>query len=751
MKGHVLHIILGSLLVLTGISSCSTVRHLPENEVLYLGTRSLRYYSASEGNEKKKVGNEVDKSYTVIRTLWEKPNGALLGMPFIRFIPFRLHFYNWFYTEQDSTFSSWMMRNFGEPPITVSDVNPEARVRLIENELFNQGYFGVTGGYELKYKKNGKDNKAWIKYAFVMPDAYTYREVRIHLDSGQQILQPSMDRYMQRSLIMAGNNFNLDEISREKQSMWEYLQNEGYYHLQKDHILIIADTTVGDRQVDLEYRIESDVPDHLFSKVHIREKSIQLDSSLRVKGKLLEKAIPIDQDGLYTLNNTKTAMRNLSSLGIFDNPLITYEVEPEDSTRVDATIALGAADLFSVGANSNLTVKNTGYIGPNLGVFATQRNLFGGGEMLTVALDGYMDFPYGIFRDRVSRSSGFSTTASFSTPMLRTPLPIAKRSVGIPRRSITMSVELNSRKDFFRIIEWKASYGLTWNRSSKISHTINLINLTYAHLIDSSLQFQDLVDQSALIERSYRSQFILGPSYTFTYNNTLDQAKRFRTYYRADVETAGNLLQGIYLLGGNKQQDNEFLGVPFSQYVRLYSDFRAYWQPGNRGTTLLAFRNVVGYGTAYGNSMAVPYTRQFFIGGSNSLRPITARVVGPGRYLEFDEAAYNQVGDIKIETNLEFRFKIWYIFHGALWSDLGNIWLMNEDPERPGSGIRWGKLLQDSYFTTGAGLRVDLGFLVVRADYGFILYLPSLPDGYKWLWQNKAPFRGLVFGVGYPF
>jgi outer membrane protein assembly factor BamA len=291
----------------------------------------------------------------------------------------------------------------------------------------------------------------------------------------------------------------------------------------------------------------------------------------------------------------------------------------------------------------------------------------------------------------------------------------------------------------------------SWHRTSKINHNINFINLNYARLIDSTSLFQDLIEQSSLIEQSYRSQVIMGPSYTFTYNNTLDQHQRFRTYYRANIETAGNLLQGMYALAGNREQDNAFLGVPFSQYVRIYSDFRAYYQVGMRKTTVLAFRNSMGWGAAYGNSMAVPYTRQFFIGGSNSLRPITARVVGPGRYLEFDEAAYNQVGDIKIENNLEFRFKIWYIFHGALWSDVGNIWLLTEDPERPGSGIRWNQVFQDSYFTSGLGLRVDLNFLVVRADYGAIMYLPFLNQGYRWLWQNELPLHGLVFGIGYPF
>ena len=743
--------LLAMLLILLAASSCSTVKHLPEGEVLYMGVHSLNYYSAPEEGEQKRVKEQADKSVTIVRTLWVKPNGALLGIPFIRFIPFRLYMYNWFYTEKDSTFSRWMMENFGEPPTTISDINPEARVRLIENELFNQGYFGVEGEYRLQYKRNGKGNKAWLHYSFVLPDAYTYREIRVNLDSSQQALQPSIDEYMKRSYLVSGHSFNLDEISREKQQLWEHLQNEGYYHLRKEQILIIADTTVGQRQVDLEYRINAEAPGPPFNKVYIGEKRIELDSSMRVKPKLMQKAIPIEPDTPYTIEQTKRAIRNISSLGIFSDPMITYEVQPQDSTRVDTRVKLGATDLFTVGANSDLNVKNTGYIGPNLGVFVTQKNLFGGAENLTIGLDGYLDFPYGVLSERVSRSSGFMVSASLSTPVLRTPLPVAKRSLGLPRRVISLSVELNHRKDFFKIIEWKTSYGISWNWNSRINHTINLLNLNYAYLVDSTAEFAELINQSALIEYSYRSQFIMGPSYAFTYNNTLDQTRRFRTYWRAEVETSGNVLQGIYLLSGNKEKEKNFLGVPFSQYVRFYSDFRAYFQLGYRSTTQFAFRNVVGWGNAYGNSITVPYTRQFFIGGSNSLRPITARVVGPGRYLEFDEAAYNQVGDIKIENNLEFRFKIFYILNGAIWSDFGNIWLMKEDPERPRSGIRWNKVFQDSYLTSGVGLRVDLGFLVVRADYGAILYLPVFEEGYRWLWQNKLPLRGLVFGIGYPF
>ena len=275
--------------------------------------------------------------------------------------------------------------------------------------------------------------------------------------------------------------------------------------------------------------------------------------------------------------------------------------------------------------------------------------------------------------------------------------------------------------------------------------------MNYAYLIDTTRQFQDLIEQSPLIENSYWSQFILGPSYAFTCNNTRDQTKRFKVYYRVDIETIGNLLEDVYRLAGEKGKDKHFLGVPFCQYIRLYSDFRAYYQVGMYRTSQLFFRNVLGLGTAYGKSISVPYTRQFFKGGSNSLRPITARVVGPGRYLEFDESAYNQVGDIKIENKLEFRFKIFYIYYGAFCSDMGISGFCMRIPSvrvQGSDSISFKRIVPTPH---ELGLRFDLGFLVIRADYGANLYLPFFPEDFRWIWQNKGAFNGLIFGIGYPF
>ncbi len=752
------------------VSSCSTTKHLPEDEVLYLGTRSLQLRAAPDGEEKMKVKEKPNLSQSIFNTLWLKPNGALLGMPFIRGFPWRLYFYNLFYTEEDSTFNRWMMDNFGEPPITLSEANPEARVEYMENYLFNRGFFGVSGDYSIQYKKNSDGRKAWVRYKFIIPDVYRYRNINTRLDPGQPELQEEVGEYMEQSLVKPGNPFNLDEIATEKQHLWEHLQNKGYYYLEKNHIVILADTTAGDHQVDLEYRILPDNPAKTFRKVYFDKSEVLINSvslvpsdsgktsvgkDLKIRNLLMEKSINIEEDSLYSLDKAKATVRDLTSLGVFSEPLINYRIHPEDSLKIDPLLEMQTQNLFSIGANVNVTMKNSGYIGPNFGLSATRKNLFGGAENLTVMLDAYTDFPFGALSSRTSRSSGVKTRAILRTPVLKSPLSNFRHAIGLPERSISVGLDFNNRTIYFTMAQFTGSYGIQWRRSAYVTHKFNLANLSYSILLDSTSLFNDLLSQSSLLRNSYKDRFILGPSYTFTYNNTQDKFRKFRIYFEGEAEISGNLLNAGYRLSGNTRTGQRFLGVEFSQFARFQTDFRFYYRLGEKNTYLV-FRNLLGAGLAYGNSLSMPYTKQFFIGGSNSLRPIAARVIGPGTYLEFDRTAYNQMGDLKFETNLELRFKIWYIFHGAFWADYGNIWLIEEDPQRPGTGIDWKNFYKQSYLTAGTGLRIDLDFLVLRADFGGLMYIPSLPDGYNWLFELPKDFRkldlfNLVFGIGYPF
>lgn len=742
-------------------SACTATKNLAEGEVLYVGTRQVSLNQIPFQGKDWQMSQKIDKKTNAWIDVMVAPNGALFGLPFGRLISVRLFLYNLFYTEKEKGFSRWMMENFGEPPVTVNSVNPELRVKKIENDLINHGHFGTEGSYQLVY--SNKKKKARIRYTFNVPKAYTYRNLQLVLDSTQQKLESGIRTYLLNSHLSPGDNFDINVISMEKDGLWNHLQNLGYYYIRPEDILILADTTVGEKQVDIQYRLNPKMPKPAYQqlKIHdvfLRQDSIYLDLHTKtlpvtgVKSKLLqESVIPKDGD-LYSLSSNQRTIRNLSGLGVFTDLSVSYRIHDNDSSFADALVNIKPVDKLSLSANTDLALKSTGFIGPAIGLSLDHRNLLGGAEKFSFGVNGYLDFPTGIFRERVPPSSGFSIESSLSVPVLSSPLAFINNStITLPRRQITLSFEQNNRRDYFRIANWKSSYTLNWKSSQATTHQLGIVNLNYAHLLSSTPLFDSLLDQSQQVRASFNEQLIFGPSYAFTFDNTRLSPNRLTTYYQAEIELSGNLLNGMFgLFAERTNGERRVLGVDYSQYARFTSDFRLYYRLAGRDQKLV-FRNVFEIGKAFGNSEFMPFIKQFYIGGANSLRPLDARTIGPGRYLEFDQALVNQVGDIRIETNLEYRFHLFYKVKGALWSDFGNIWLHEDDPDRPLTGIRWDKFLQDSYLTAGIGLRLDMGYVVARADYGAVLYVPILIPGYRWLWQNNLPFWGPSLGIGYPF
>lgn len=160
-----------------------------------------------------------------------------------------------------------------------------------------------------------------------------------------------------------------------------------------------------------------------------------------------------------------------------------------------------------------------------------------------------------------------------------------------------------------------------------------------------------------------------------------------------------------------------------------------------------------GYGMAYGNSTAIPFDRLFYSGGANGMRGWAPRTLGPGSALEKEDVIYpSQMGDMKLEANLEFRFPIWGMFHGATFFDAGNIWFA----ERKSAGSKDEVFYIDRFykqlaFNTGIGIRLDVKFAVIRLDWGIQLHNPNRPAGQRWIHNFKWSNTALNFGVGYPF
>jgi outer membrane protein assembly factor BamA len=201
------------------------------------------------------------------------------------------------------------------------------------------------------------------------------------------------------------------------------------------------------------------------------------------------------------------------------------------------------------------------------------------------------------------------------------------------------------------------------------------------------------------------------------------------------------------------------LNVPYSEFAKTEHDFRYYLKLNDRNR--LASRIIIGAGLPYGNSSSLPFIKQFFSGGTNSIRAFRARSLGPGTFrYNVDEDSFlpDQSGDFKLELNAEYRAKLFSIVEGAAFIDAGNIWMANDDPNRPGAVLSK-DFMKELAVGTGVGLRFDLSFLILRGDLAFPIRKPYLPDGERWV-LNQIDFgnrdwrrENLVFNlaIGYPF
>ncbi|MGB3464320.1 MAG: BamA/TamA family outer membrane protein, partial [Cyclobacteriaceae bacterium] len=226
---------------------------------------------------------------------------------------------------------------------------------------------------------------------------------------------------------------------------------------------------------------------------------------------------------------------------------------------------------------------------------------------------------------------------------------------------------------------------------------------------------------------------------------------------------SGNLLYLLQKGLANDEGDEEFsiFGSRYSQFLRSSIDVRHYLRLNKNHR--FASRLIFGVGSAYGNSDALPVSRQFAIGGSSSIRAFRARSLGPGRFSQADTSPggllIDQTADVKIEANLEYRHVLTGQFEGAVFIDAGNIWTLRTDPNRPGAEFRSDSFLSDMAIGTGYGLRFDANFFILRLDLAFPLRVPNVESKERWVVRDIAVsqrewrINNLVWNIalGYPF
>ena len=231
-------------------------------------------------------------------------------------------------------------------------------------------------------------------------------------------------------------------------------------------------------------------------------------------------------------------------------------------------------------------------------------------------------------------------------------------------------------------------------------------------------QIIDLDDQ--FIAASFQDHIIAGGLFSFEYNGQNDRKAINFFYMKATVESGGGLLFRFHQ-AINKPFDNSttnsynLLGIRYAHFQKLSLDFRYYVPLGEKSK--LVYRLAGGVGIPRENLReALPFEKSFFSGGANGMRAWRARSLGPGSFLD-DDNSYDKIGDIQIEANFEARFPLISWIEGALFVDAGNIWLLNEDPLRPGGQFKKDQFISEIAIGSGFGLRMDFDFFIVRSYF----------------------------------
>ncbi len=758
------------------LAACSTTKLIPDGEQLYTGMKSTEFVG-----KKKYAATATGKSAIeeVTYALDCAPNGSLLGSSRWRALPIGLWWYNAFRNSK-SMLGKWFFNTFATDPVLISDVNPELRAEVATEVLKYYGYFnGKTTAETITGKKNAKTAK--VKYTVTLNEPYMYDSISY---SGFPAPADSIIKATwNRRLVKSGEQFNAALMEEERTRLSKLFRNEGYYYFQPGSITYLADSVNAPGKISMRIQPAANLPKRAlqqwkFGKINIRipqnsstggNRTAESDTLSRrnfsyiyngkrppVKIGALLRNVQIRTGQLYSNDKQQEAFKRLSQMNIFSN--INFALTPRgESDTLDLNITAQLDKPYDFSFELNATSKSNDQIGPGSRISLAKKNVFRGGEMLKFTLKG--SYEWQTDKNVTGRSSVINSweiggDVALSFPRLFFPI-VHRRYLRVPSTtSLRLHANVMNRSGFFRMVRAGGDATYKIFSHSTTTHTVIPFRLTYDMLLSTTAKFDSIAKSNRSIENSFRDQFIPAMQYTYLYDNT-NTDHRNKTSIEVSVTQAGNITSlFFYAFGkGFNTKNKNIFGNPYAQFVKATAEMRQLWKIDRN--QYIATRILAGAIHSYGNSEYAPYSEQFYIGGANSLRAFTTRSIGPGSFRPDGKNRYSyldETGTLKLEMNVEYRFRIIQDLHGAVFVDAGNIWLMKEDPERPGGEIKADTFAKQIALNTGFGIRYDLEFLVLRLDFGLGLHAPyeTKRKGYF----NLSPFKdGFAwhFAIGYPF
>ncbi|MBR1576207.1 MAG: BamA/TamA family outer membrane protein [Bacteroidales bacterium] len=616
----------------------------------------------------------------------------------------------------------------------------------IRDHLRYMGYYDAV----VESRVDRKGRKASVLYHIVPGERIRIRQLRFDVPQGGTFAE---DFYADTLNVSVGPGDWLSEQSLEAESerSASVMRNRGYYGFTKNYYYFEADTLSGRDSVTLLMQVreytrnetaESARPLH---KSWIGDVTVERPSRLPFRDKVLADINTIRPGELYNekaVNNTYDRFR---SLQLFSG--VGVELNPASEDTVDCTITLTPSRLQGFKVNFETSTNSSGLIGisPQLNYY--HKNIFHGGELLNLGFLGNFQFK---LRDQV-RSDEFGVSVGVTFPQfLGLPNRIMEGS-SLPRTEIKTSFNYQDRPEYTRNIV-SASFGYSGRFFNQFYYQLYPLQFNMVRLYNLDPDFYKTLESNPFMRYTYQDHFDAGLSGMLYYTSGTGLTDLEPAWYaRAAGDLSGNVISLFHpLLPKSDAGQGKIFGAPYTQYVKAEFTLGRTWRFGLEDGQAVATRLTGGLGYAYGNSTALPFEKQFYCGGANSMRGWQTRTLGPGRSgINTAFSIPSQTGDVKLEANVEYRFTLAGKLEGALFYDLGNVWTIDNTAAPEGNFDK--DFYKSLAMDWGLGLRFKLSFLVARLDLGLKLYEPSAA---LWrgpgLWFRNDGFA-VHFGVGYPF
>lgn len=811
MKPHFTFYIYGILaILLLSATSCNVTKHIDEGEYLL---RSNDVDIEKNGY----VTNRDEMTEDMESIIIQQPNTYFL----YPWMPYKLWLYNLRYEKYKNNPDNFQLQSGTvEKPVIYDSTTIPASKQYMEAYMFRKGYF-----YSKIYDTTiFRKKKAYVQYDVDPGINYLIDVVYLTGVEDSTIARAVRESFI-RTYLRGGTPYSSSLMEQERSRITTLLRNGGYYHFTNDNIAFVLDTVDKDQfnaienpfegavrsiteeknkrpTLDIYLNITDNGDPNAFRKYAIHDITVYPDFKNVADANdsdMIVRTIPTDTDFLfryhdyyvrekvvynhiyqqpqnfYSLSRHEKTITALNQLGIFETIRIDYL---EDTSIKDGTgwlhtiITMTPSKKYDFDVAFNVSSGTTYDFGNNATVSLVNKNLGKGANFLTFSVNGGIELRYDTSANKfttITTTIGGNISVEF--PKFLFPISRDKYSISNnPRTEISGGASVLDRRYFFTLLNLSTRFAYKWNETKTKSWEVVPGFINDINLLDTQGVFKTLLENNQFFQNAYSEAFILGENVNWTYNNSENKLwYQDYSFVKLGFEEAGGLMTGLDAITTNRE-------LQYKQYIKFDTDLRHYIR--QRHTTL-ALRFLGGLGIPYtGGSQTLPYIKQYFAGGPFSMRGWRVRTLGPGSYYDTSGTGtafgdfIDRTGDIKLETNAEYRFDLFKAFGGAmkfssaLFADAGNIWLFHESPDFPEGEFKFNRLFKDLAINTGLGLRMDIAeIFLIRVDLGMPLKVPGDTDiptkdiNQGWVIEDFDPLynkwrrNNLIFNfaIGYPF